>query len=508
MFKLHKTILPVLFLLAASLALRLINLDKGFSGDEGALLLYAQGSPFQILERLKDIAIFPPLSALGLHLWMFFGNSEVWVRMYFIFFGAGSCYLVYLIGREYIDEGFGLLSLILASVSPFLIWTSQYVRSYSDATFWMLASSLFFLRMVKGKERLSNYLFFAGSCAAGIYTAYFNILIVMAQFIFWLVFFFRDVKRLLKGVLAFTLSGFLFLPWFLTALNQYHNATAIKEFWNLKGFRYGGLYLGRYIRQVLALFGMDPDFLSAEGLHTYIDKKLLLVASFAIFIAALWFIYLAIRALYRMHKGSHKLVWLFVILAFLPVVFANLAEALYNFRPTSKLFSYGCALFIFPIAAAVYSLRGRKIYYLFFSAIIFIYLLRLSVVYQPETDTKKAYDFLSGAVKKNETILMVRNTNYYLSREILPAIVLKDYMERDAATGDYEALSPSTKAVLEDMKDKYESVWFYRAYGNDEIFGANTIVTEWLEENGYYLSRLERFKQIDILNFKKAGNKI
>lgn len=508
MFKRYKIALPALLLLAVSLALRLINLDKGISGDEGALLLYAQGSPLQILERLKDIAIFPPLSAFGLHLWMFFGNGEVWARMYFVFFGAGSCYLVYLIGREYIDERFGHIALLIASISPFLIWTSQYVRSYSDATFWMLASSLFFLRMVKEEERLSNYLFFAGSCAAGIYTAYFNILIVMSQFIFWLIFFFRDAKRLFRGALAFMLTGFLFAPWFLTALNQYHNATAIKEFWNLKGFRYGGLYLGRYIRQILALCGMDPDFLSAGGSLVYMDKKLLFAASFAIFIAALWLIYLSIRALYRMHKGNHKLVWLFVILAFLPVVFANLAEALYNFRPTSKLFSYGCAVFIFPAASAVYSLRGRKMFYPLLSVIIFIYLLRLPVVYQPETDTKKAYNFLSGAVKENETILMVRNTNYYLSCEILPAIVLKDYLERDAATGNYEALSPSTKAVLKDMKDKYESIWFYRAYGNDEIFGANILVTDWLEENGYYLSRLERFKQIDILNFKKAGNKI
>lgn len=503
-----KKTLPALFLLSASLALRLINLDKGFSGDEGALLLYSQGSPFQILERLKDIAIFPPLSAIGLHLWMFFDGSEVWIRMYFVFFGMGSCCLVYFLGREYITERFGLIALFLASVSPFLIWTSQYVRSYSDATFWMLVSTFFFLRMVKEEERVSNYLFFAGSCALGIYTAYFNILIVLSQFIFWLVFFFRDVKKLLKGLSAFALSGFLFLPWFFTALNQYGNATAVREFWNLKGFRCGGLYLGRYIRQVLALAGMDPDFLSAGGVHLHIDKKLLFAASFIIFIAVLWLIYLAIRVLYRIHKGDHKLVWIFIILAFLPVVFANAAEALYNFRPTSRLFSYGCAVFIFPAAAVVYSLRGRKIFYAVAAAIIFVYLLRLPVVYQPETDTKKAYNFLAASVKEKETILMVRNTNYYLSRQDLPSIILKDYIERNEATGNYEALSSSGISVLEDMKDRFDSIWFYRADGNDEIFGANTIVTDWFRDNGYYLNRIERFKQIDILNFKKEGNKI
>lgn len=493
-------------LLIGCVFLRLINLDKGFSGDEGALLFYATGTIAEIMTKLKEISIFPPISALLLHIWMLFGNSELWIRLYFVLFGAGSCYLIYLIGVEYLDRKFGLIALFVSTISPFLIWTSQYIRSYIDSTFWMLLSTLFFLKLIKSKEGFRNYLFYALSSAVAVYTSYFNILILLTQFVFVLIFFYRERRRLLGYLLSVSMAGILFLPWFLTALGQYRNATGIKQFWNLQGFRLGGIYIGRYIRQVLTLFGIDPDFLNMGLSQIPINRWLLFFISFVIFIAVLWVIYLAVKALYKIQVGRHKLVWFFVILAVLPIVLANLAEALFNFRPTPKLFSYNCAIFIFLIAALLYVLSDRrKIYYPVLLGITFLYIARLPAAYQPEMDTKKAYNFLANNISEGEIILMVRNTNYYLGAKPLPNVTLKDYLEQDVKTGDYIALSGSAKDVLSGLKNTHTSIWFYKSEGTDEILGANRLLLKWLNENGYSVQRVKHFKRIELLNFKKNG---
>ncbi len=132
-----------------------------------------------------------------------------------------------------------------------------------------------------------------------------------------------------------------------------------------------------------------------------------------------------------------------------------------------------------------------------------IYLARLPFSYEPEMDTKKAYNFLANNLRNEEIILMVRNTNYYLGKRPLPAVTLKDHLERDDSTGNYDTLSVTAKEVLNDLKRHYNSIWFYKAYANDELFGANKLITGWLEGNGYSVRQVEYFKRIELLNYKK-----
>ena len=77
-------------------------------------------------------------------------GSGFWVRGYFVLFGIGVCWLVYLIAKEYLDERLGRISLLLSVFSPLMIFTSQYARSYIDSAFWMLLSVLFMLKIIKG----------------------------------------------------------------------------------------------------------------------------------------------------------------------------------------------------------------------------------------------------------------------------------------------------------------------------------------------------------------------
>lgn len=492
-------------LLFASAILRLINLDRGLSGDEGALLFYAQSNSFSgIIDKLKGVAIYPPMSALALNSWMRLSDSEIWVRLYFVFFGIGTCYMIYLIASEYINKKYGLIALFIAAISPLLIWTSQYIRSYMDATFWMMLSTLFFLKIVKNKTAPLNYLFYILSSTAAIYTAYFNILILLSQLVFISIFYFRQRKNLIKWFLSMLSIGLLFLPWFFTAVGQYQNATGLKLFWNTKGFRaFGILYLGRYVRQVFALLGMDPDFFNIAITDAGINNCLLCFISLIAFMFFAYFIYIAIKALYKFFPHDLKMVFVFPVLAILPLVLANIAEILYNFRPYAKLLSYNHALLIFIIAFLIYSLYGRK--RIFYSAVLVLAVVcfaRLPFACQPEADTKKSAAYLRENIKNGEAALMVRNTNHYIEGKDFSYFELQRYLEQDVSTGIFKKFSDSASVILNEIREEYGKIWFYRLYGTDEILGANKLIIDWFKTNGYYLNKVEHFKRIDIMNFE------
>ena len=107
-----------LWLISLAFVVRILFLDKGYSGDEGALLRYTQSDWHKILHILIHEAIFPPLTPIFLSLWKEISVSEIWIRMYFVLFGVGSCFLIYRIALLSGNRRFSSIAFLTSLLAP------------------------------------------------------------------------------------------------------------------------------------------------------------------------------------------------------------------------------------------------------------------------------------------------------------------------------------------------------------------------------------------------------
>ena len=84
-----------------------------------------------------------PLYFILLRGWMFFGQSDLWLRTLSMLFGLGSIILTYQLGQRIANRNAGRISALLLTLSPLAINHSQEVRFYMMSTFLGLAGSLY-----------------------------------------------------------------------------------------------------------------------------------------------------------------------------------------------------------------------------------------------------------------------------------------------------------------------------------------------------------------------------
>ena len=390
-------ILIAAVLLAAGLFLRTLNLNKEFSGDETILIGISGQDVSQIVPQLTAKDVYPPFTYLAVHYLMRLVGQEFWIRAYFVLFGMGVCWLVYLIAKEYLDERLGIISLLLSVFSPLMIFTSQYVRSYIDSAFWMLLSVLFMLKIMKGKGNIVNWMGYAVSMALGLYTFYFSALLLFAQFVFVTAFVFNDRKTLLKWYAAFSLVGLAFLPWAPTALGQFHNASSLVYDWAGKGFCVGPFRVGLYARNIFSLIGFDPSFMVfREGVIRQFAKPVLAVAGLAGIGMFIFFLCCYFRHIEEALPGEKKLVWFLPCLISVPLAIAWLFAALLNVLSGARYFVAFHALFLILMAVAIRDILTRKkvLGILLLVIILIVFALRIPEAVSSEFGTRGASLFL------------------------------------------------------------------------------------------------------------------
>ncbi len=495
-------------ILIIAISLRAIDLDKGYNSDEGIMLSLAKATPAKLMAAVIEESVYPPLSYYLLHLWIKIGrnDSEPWVRSYFVIFGIGVCLLVYLIANAYLNSSFGLIAFFIAATSPFLIWASQFLRSYIDSCFWALLSTFFMLLILKGDVRLRNKVGYTLSTICGLYTFYFNIFIVLSQGLYFMFTNYKQFKKIRDWLFLQLITVIMFIPGIFMALSQTKNVTAVNPQYGAKGFQIFGLQAGQYARGIAALFGIDPAFLFIRPLVEDVNKSVLIaMVFFVFFFTALALIYFirSLRAL-QINKG---LALFFPLLPFSIIAVYSMMVEFFYFPFNVKYLISAHAIFIGAISASVYYKINRKVVSgLLLAAILLVYAARWEEARMPEFETKKAYNFISAHMDSEDVFLMVRNTNYYLDlSSVKNHIVLGDSLIRDPKTGNYLKFSPDGLAELNDMASSSRSIWFYRNYGNDELFDANKLVMDWFKNNGYEIYEVKKFKRIDLINYKKRN---
>ncbi len=225
------------------------------SADEALHFLLANLPGFGDVYRSSLTNAHPPLFFLLLRSWLFFGTSELFLRLVPAFFGAAFLWAAYCWTRALLGKGAGLLTLVLLVISPALWSLSGEIRPYTLLLFLMAASLALLEAAIKARSGRLMVLF---SC-----TLFLAILTHFAAMWFFLAAAlyafarFRDdpPPRRLIGVWAGFQGGAVLLYLFLYVT---HVA-------NLRG---GALERGAMTRWLRAeYFQPDQDHLFAFGLR-------------------------------------------------------------------------------------------------------------------------------------------------------------------------------------------------------------------------------------------------
>lgn len=210
--------LPLVLILATFV--RFYQLDNlSLNLDESQSVWQATHSIQYIIEYMSKNVHLPLHNSL-LHYWIiFFGTSEVSVRMLSAIPGLIAVIALYYLASEVLNKNGARLAVLIGAVSPFWIWYSREIRMYSVLVTLTTLSYLFYVKAYK-TGKFKYFLIHSLINILGIYTHYFFILILLVQFIFFLVGSLKKYPSLVtkKRLFSyFTLDASIvtlsFLPW-------------------------------------------------------------------------------------------------------------------------------------------------------------------------------------------------------------------------------------------------------------------------------------------------------
>jgi len=203
-----------LTIIAFGLVIRLIYAiySHDFWLDEGVNYFIAQNSLSKVLDALSHNN-WPPFYSLLMWLWQKVSFNLLWIRLPSVIFGTLTLIIIYKIAKKIFEPKLALLTLVLAIVSPPLVYFSAENRDYGLFTLLTSLMMLAFLNLVQ-KSNIKNLIFFILSSTVAILTHYFAILalisLIMASF---LSLGFKIKLKTLFG--ALTAISILILPWMI-----------------------------------------------------------------------------------------------------------------------------------------------------------------------------------------------------------------------------------------------------------------------------------------------------
>lgn len=168
-------------------------------------------SLFEVI-RLTVEDVHPPLFQILLWLWFkCFGFTEWTGRLFPAICGILAIPVMYLLGHEARGRDVGLIAALMCSVNFYHLCYSQEVRSYSLLFLLGSLSFLFFLKLMfaSGKRDFAFYMVFT---VALVYTHFFGIFAVIAQFIWMLARLKRSPHLLKTSIIAGGLMLLVTLP--------------------------------------------------------------------------------------------------------------------------------------------------------------------------------------------------------------------------------------------------------------------------------------------------------
>lgn len=149
----------------------------------------------------------PPLYYALAHLWTQRSASALRARAFSAVFGVATLAVFYLLARVLLPRNGALVATVLLAVSAFQVYFAQEARHYALAAFFVTLSWYFFVQLVAGR-RLEHWKWWLGlslANAAALYTFYFTLFAIAAQFVVLLLLWRGIGRRLVMGWLSWQL---------------------------------------------------------------------------------------------------------------------------------------------------------------------------------------------------------------------------------------------------------------------------------------------------------------
>ncbi|MEW6008492.1 MAG: glycosyltransferase family 39 protein [Candidatus Omnitrophota bacterium] len=499
----NKKIWFFFIILLLALALRLPNIEKSLNGDEAYTVIGARNNLSEIIPHLSKGEPHPPLTYILLHFWLFVGSSDGWIRLLFILFGLGVCFVTYLLAKEYINEEFGLLSMFFVSLLPGQIYLSQYVRVYIVATFFISLSAYFFIKLLRYEHKFSNWLGYLISTICSLYTFYFVILFIIGENIFLFINWNRYKKIITRWILTQITILLLFSFWIPNLFMQrfkisYSTVVAAK-----KGFYIAGQHFGLLARWVMATLGLDPIFLS-EGLSGKLPHQLLAVVAISSIIILFVVLTLAVNFFRKYHKIGRHEAYLFPVLVIVPIIVAGLWRNLSNGAVAARYFICISGIFTLILIAAIFFIERKKAQIILISTFCFFCMLRLPVVYAPEENWREAVNHIERELKTDDCIVFFRSGhsgyNYYANSNI-PQITFATYMDMSQRTFDFLNIQQEDSKRLYQILKPYKRTWIILTH-HLMFSGFDKMIT-WFSDNRYKILEESKFEGIELLLYER-----
>lgn len=346
---------------------------------------------------------FPPLYHLLLREWIdLFGTDAA--RGFSVVCGVLTVLVVWRVGRMLGGEPLGLISALLAAVSPILIWYSQEARA--NALFYLLAVlALFLFLRAETTARSRDWISYGACAVAGLYTHYYFVLVLLALIASTLVEpdRMRRVRRLLPVHAAIALPA-LPLLWLVKAdLQLQVDYAALAVPLDLKS-------LGYTLVTFLAGFSVGP---SVSELHTNRSTSAIVDAlPWALFVGTIT-LYLGLLSLSQLH--GKRWPWRLLVIIVVPIVTCGILASVLGVGYRVRYVAWCAIPFLVFLAGALERVRTHRL-----AAIAGAALLALSGIAIVNRNTVARY--------QNED---VRSTAAYLSAlrpDSGPVFVTSGYM--------------------------------------------------------------------------------
>lgn len=172
--------IALLIILIVAAVLRFYNFsDFSLSNDElSALSRLNYDSFYDLIMEAVRIDGHPPAAQVLLwYLTRWFGDSVFVVRLPFVLAGIASVYFVFRLGKEWISTTAGLLVAAFFATLAFPILYSRLARPYALGMLFVSMASLFWVRIVKKKEKPADYVWLALSLTMCGFSHYFAALV-------------------------------------------------------------------------------------------------------------------------------------------------------------------------------------------------------------------------------------------------------------------------------------------------------------------------------------------
>ncbi len=460
--------LKIILILGLATILRLVNLNQSLWLDEGAQMLMSEKSfAFQWFGRANDF--HPPLYYFLTHFWLQINRSEWFLRLPSAFFGIGTIYLVFLLGKRVFNQKIGLISALFLAVAPYHLYYSQEARMYSLLAFLATASMLFLV------ER--KWLAYLLTTTAMLYTHYASFFLIFTQLV-WVFFWQRKVFREFLKTLFFCFLIFLpWLPQFFNQLGAGSNLVSLLPGW-------------RQMANLPLLKALPLTFIKFSlGRISFLDKRVYALVAGLVFIIFGYLFYQSLKKLTQ--EKIFLLNWLvlpilvcLVISVFLPM-----------YQPFRLLFTI--IPFYLLLSLGVTSLK-KKWQSLAIIMVIVISLFGLGIYYSEPRFQREDWRQATAYIESQDSEKTV--ALFEFSEPFAPYQWYS--LGRVRAYGVLPGLKAQPEMIEKRMKEITEGVdqVFLFQY-LQELTDPESLVSDWLEKNDFDLESTRDFSGVGFVYY-------